>query len=232
MFSRNLIIILSSFFLHAFIFSFAQMHAVLSPHFVSMGKLYGHSKESHALNILWLMGCLFDILGSRKTFSFLNYVLSFARALRLFPFIPYSYQFYSLAILPHSVSMVTCVCVCVSRLLAPFIHKIFILHPSSEDGFYERENAVVACDNKSNNFAHCTATQHIPYRSVCCWVSSVALGHFICATPTEIHRINIVPIFFYERKRNFIQNIVSKFNQRKLIFFVHFISKKKKKIAR
>lgn len=124
------------------------------------------------------------------------------------------------------------VCVCVSRLLAPFIHKIFILHPSSEDGFYERENAVVACDNKSNNFAHCTATQHIPYRSVCCWVSSVALGHFICATPTEIHRINIVPIFFYERKRNFIQNIVSKFNQRKLIFFVHFISKKKKKIAR
>lgn len=26
------------------------------------------------------MGCLFDILGSRKTFSFLNYVLSFARA--------------------------------------------------------------------------------------------------------------------------------------------------------
>lgn len=58
---------------------FAHIYVVV-PLFNIVGKLYGYRKESHALNISWLMGCLFDILGSRKTFSFLNYVLSFARA--------------------------------------------------------------------------------------------------------------------------------------------------------
>lgn len=200
--------------------------------FCIIGKLYGYSKESHALNISWLMGCLFDILGSRKTFSFLNYVLSFARALQPFPFIPSSYTNFTHLLFSRFQSVCVCVfvyvyvCVCVSRSLALFIHKIFILHPSSEDGFYERENAVVASDNKSNNFAHCTATEHIPYRSVCCWVSSVALGHFICATANR-NTPNKYRTVFFTKEREFPFKISFQIQSTKIdfFFFCSFYSK-------